>query len=69
MVKFKRIGYVGVPKKDASKRYIKITEDVQLKKDSFLSMLKPKQGEKMSDEDFAALCEWKRFDILLVTED
>jgi hypothetical protein len=77
----KSIGYVGVPKKDATKRYIRVNKGVTLKAiledgteltipgGSYINMFPPRKSDKQTDEQFEELAKWKRFDILVSTED
>lgn len=77
----KSIGYVGVPKSDNTKRYIRINKGVTLKvvledgtevtipAQGYLNMFPPRKGPKMSDEQFEELSQWKRFDICVAVED
>lgn len=74
MAKFKNVGFVGVPKAKPDNRYIKIKlpegmEKLVLKSGDFLTLMKPRKSEKQSDEQFAELLQWKRFDILQVTDE
>lgn len=78
MAKFSTIGYVGVPKKDPKKRYIKTNkgvtlivklasgEEIVLPEGSFISMLEPRKGEKQTDEQFQEQQKWKRFNLVIV---
>lgn len=81
MAKFTNIGYVGVPKKDPKKRYIKTSkgvtlsirtadgQEITLPEGSFISMMEPRKGEKQTDEQFAEQQQWKRFNLVVVTEE
>jgi hypothetical protein len=70
MAKFNNIGYVAKgTKKDPKKSYVKITADATLKKGDYLSLFEPRQGKEQSDEDFAKILEWKRFDLVQVTDE
>jgi hypothetical protein len=77
----KTIGYVGVPKKDATKRYMRLNKGITLKvilengtevtlpPESYLNMFAPRKGDKQSDEQFEELSKWKRFDICVAIDD
>lgn len=77
----KSIGYVGVPKKDATKRYIRVNKGVTLKAiledgtevtipgGSYINMFPPRKGKNQTDEQFEEVSQWKRFDILVAVED
>lgn len=77
----KSIGYVGVPKKDATKRYIRVNKGVTLKAiledgtevtipgGSYINMFPPRQGKNQTAEQFEEISQWKRFDILVSVDD
>ena len=81
MAKFTSIGYVGVPKKDATKRYIKTNKgvtlvvktadgkEITLPEGSYISMFEPKQRKGQSEEQFAEQKAWKRFDLVVTTDE
>lgn len=81
MAKFTNLGYVGVPKKDPKKRYIKTGKGVTLiiktadgteltlPEGSFISMMEPKLRKGQSEEEFEQMKQWKRFDLLVVTDE
>lgn len=81
MAKFHNLGFVGVPKADAKKRYAKINKgytvvvktpsgaEITLPEGSFINMFEPRKSEKQTDEQFEALKAWKRFDLVVITDD
>lgn len=77
----KTIGYVGVPKSDNTKRYIRLNKGVTLKvvledgtevtvpAQGYLNMFPPKKSKKQTDEQFEEMAQWKRFDICVAVDD
>jgi hypothetical protein len=77
----KSIAFVGVPKGKPDKRYVRLNKDVTLiaklgdgteitlPPGSYLQMFSPRKSEKQTDEQFQELLQWKRFDILLGTDE
>lgn len=67
--KSKTIGYMAKSKTNPTGRYIKINEDVTLKKGQFVQLFKPRKSEKQTDEQFAEIVAWKLADAVVFTDD
>jgi hypothetical protein len=81
MAKFHNLGFVGVPKGDAKKRYLKIEKGVTLTiktKDgseltlpegSYINMFEPRQRKGESEEQFGERKKWQRFDVTVIVDE
>lgn len=69
MAKFNNIGYVAKSQKDPKKSYIKLTQDIAFKKGDVVHLFEPRKGKNDTDEKFEEIKQWKRFDIVKITDD
>jgi len=82
MAKFTNVGFIGVPKKDANKRYFKLNDKVakltiemvdgtkvSLKGGEYLNVGQPRKNDKMSDEEFETLKSWKKMELYHVADE
>lgn len=71
MAKFKTIGHIAKSKKDPKKSYICLEETVTASRDkkTYLQLFEPRKSDKQTDDDFAQLLSWKRFDVVQVIEE
>ncbi len=82
MAKFTNLGFIGVPKKDANKRYFKLDDKVrsltvemqdgskvELKGGDFLNVQQPRKGKEQSEESYEALKAWKKMELFHVASE
>ncbi len=69
MPKYNTIGYVAKSQKDPKKSYIKITKDVSLTKGAIVQLFEPRKSDKDTEEKFNEVKQWKRFDLVQISDD
>lgn len=70
MAKFTDVGYVAKgSKKNPKKPYIKVTNDVKLRKGQYLSLSVPRQGKEQSEDEYQEMLGWMKYKITLVEDD